>query len=166
MKVFQTLLCIAVLPRILATFVKLSVSDGVWAVYLALREICDAILAPVVEPDQLKDLQHMIAEFLRTFVEIFGAEKLLPKFHYLLHYPRQIALFGPLKILWCMRFEAKHQYFKKLAVTANNNKNLCYTLAKRHQSDCVVRCQQMTFFRRRKMDAVLRPMLLVFCVQI
>ena len=82
------------LPRILATLVELSVSDGVWAVYLALHKICDVIFAPVVELDQLKDLQHMIAEFMRTFVEIFGAEKLLPKFHYLLHYPRQIALFN------------------------------------------------------------------------
>ena len=32
-----------------------------------------------------------------------------------------------------MRFEGKHQYFKKLARNICNFKNVCYTLAKRHQ---------------------------------
>ena len=121
------------LPRILAPFVDVSVIDDVWSVYLLLREICDILFAPAVERDQLGHLQHLIATFLGTFVQVFGVDKFLPKFHYMMHYPRQIALFGPLKNLWCMRFEGKHQYFKKVAVVANNSKNFCYTLAKRHQ---------------------------------
>jgi hypothetical protein len=32
-----------------------------------------------------------------------------------------------------MRYEAKHSYFKKLAVSSGNFINLPYTLAKRHQ---------------------------------
>ncbi|KAL1442095.1 hypothetical protein MTO96_007991 [Rhipicephalus appendiculatus] len=32
-----------------------------------------------------------------------------------------------------MRFEAKHQYFKKMAACVKNFKNLTFTLAKRHQ---------------------------------
>jgi len=32
-----------------------------------------------------------------------------------------------------MRFEAKHQYFKKLAGVEKSHKNVCFSLAKRHQ---------------------------------
>ena len=41
---------------------------------------------------------------------------------------------GPLVRNWAMRFEAKHNYFKKLANKINNFKNVTYSLAKRHQS--------------------------------
>ncbi len=41
---------------------------------------------------------------------------------------------GPMMTSWCMRFEAKHQYFKKLAAGLGNFKNLALTLATRHQN--------------------------------
>ncbi|CAF2929519.1 unnamed protein product [Rotaria sp. Silwood2] len=42
-------------------------------------------------------------------------------------------MYGPSIRHWCMRFEAKHQIFKQLAVKSNNFKNILYTLSKRHQ---------------------------------
>ena len=33
-----------------------------------------------------------------------------------------------------MRFEAKHNYFKKLVDSINNFKNIAYSLARRHQA--------------------------------
>ena len=33
-----------------------------------------------------------------------------------------------------MRFEAKHNYFKKLAHNLNNFKNITYSLSRRHQA--------------------------------
>ena len=33
-----------------------------------------------------------------------------------------------------MRFEAKHNYFKKLVERINNFKNISYSLARRHQA--------------------------------
>ena len=42
--------------------------------------------------------------------------------------------FGPPSRYWCMRFEAKHSYFKKLAHVVKNFKNIPKTLAERHQS--------------------------------
>ena len=41
--------------------------------------------------------------------------------------------YGPLVRHWCMRFEAKHSYFKKLSQKIGNYKNISLTLAKRHQ---------------------------------
>lgn len=41
---------------------------------------------------------------------------------------------GPMMTHWCMRFEAKHRYFKQLATAIGNYTNLPWTLAERHQS--------------------------------
>lgn len=34
---------------------------------------------------------------------------------------------------WCMRYEAKHNYFKDLALKMKCFKNICKSLAERHQ---------------------------------
>lgn len=56
-----------------------------------------------------------------------------PKLHYLLHYSKYIIKFGPPCRYWGMRFEAKHSYFKGIASKVKNFKNICLTLATRHQ---------------------------------
>uniref|UniRef100_A0A8P4K3W5 Sterile alpha motif domain-containing protein 3 n=1 Tax=Dicentrarchus labrax TaxID=13489 RepID=A0A8P4K3W5_DICLA len=58
---------------------------------------------------------------------------LKPKHHYLNHYPELIVQFGPLIHLWTLRFESKDTYFKQCARRLHNFKNLCGTLAERHQ---------------------------------
>lgn len=40
---------------------------------------------------------------------------------------------GPLSHLWCLRFEAKHQHFKRVAKVVGNFTNIAKTLAYRHQ---------------------------------
>ncbi|KAJ1521834.1 hypothetical protein ONE63_003469 [Megalurothrips usitatus] len=52
-----------------------------------------------------------------------------PKHHYLRHYADLIRLCGPIIHLWGMRFEHKHQFFKKVARTCNNFINLLLTLS-------------------------------------
>ena len=42
-------------------------------------------------------------------------------------------MFGPLIRTWCMRFEAKHAYFKDIVRRLKTFKNLPLSLAKRHQ---------------------------------
>lgn len=41
--------------------------------------------------------------------------------------------YGPLVNYWCMRYEAKHSFFKKLSSIIGNYINLPLTMAKRHQ---------------------------------
>ena len=120
--------------RMLPFFVgyRVAVANPHWLLYLQLRDIVDYILSPSFPLDKLSYLQVLIEEFLGTFINLFPG-KMTPKFHFLLHYPALIKKFGPLKYLWCMRFEAKHQYFKKLASVSRNFKNIAKTLANRHQ---------------------------------
>ena len=48
---------------------------------------------------------------------------------------------GPLIRNWCMRFEAKHKYFKKMAQTLGNFTNIAKSLANQHQR---YMCYKMT----------------------
>ena len=41
---------------------------------------------------------------------------------------------GPLIRMWCMRYEAKHSYFRKMAHVIHNFKNVAKSLATHHQS--------------------------------
>ena len=48
---------------------------------------------------------------------------------------------GPLVRSWCMRYEAKHHYFKRLAISLGNFINLPFSLSKRHQEGVSYRLQ-------------------------
>lgn len=56
-----------------------------------------------------------------------------PKRHFLLHHPRVMQLVGPLVKISCIRFESRHQEGKKAARAAISRKNVCKTIAIRHQ---------------------------------
>lgn len=70
-------------------------------------------------------------EFLRLFSEQNPPRLLTAKFHFLLHYARVIQNSGPLKHLWSMRFEAKHQHMKSQAKIMYSRRNICYSFAKK-----------------------------------
>ncbi|XP_064475511.1 uncharacterized protein LOC135389386 [Ornithodoros turicata] len=85
-----------------------------WEIYLQLRGIVEIIFADELLKDYLAYLQDEIRLFLSAFSAMYPG-KMIPKMHFLLHYPRVISELGPLKQYWCMRFEAKHQYIKMIA---------------------------------------------------
>ncbi|XP_067300110.1 uncharacterized protein [Pseudorasbora parva] len=107
-------------------------TDCLWRLYLLLREIVDIVIAPVIRRSWIPYLSEKIVEFLSTFHQHFPG-KITPKMHYMIHYPRLILSYGPLVHLSCLRFEAKHQYFKRVARVLGNFKNITKTLARRHQ---------------------------------
>ncbi|KAI2645908.1 hypothetical protein H4Q32_025254 [Labeo rohita] len=88
----------------------------VWQLILQLREIVELVCAPNISSGQT-----------------FRDRVLKPKHHFLNHYPELIAHFEPLICLWTLRFESKHGYFKRCLRKLHNFKNLCGSLAERHQ---------------------------------
>lgn len=70
-------------------------------------------------------------EFLRLFNKPDNPRPLPPKAHLILHYARIIKQSGPLKHLWAMRFEAKHQQCKAYAKVCHSRRNLCLSIAKK-----------------------------------
>ena len=120
-----------IMPQILGQY--MDEGNDAWLCYLLLREVTDLVFAPVIERSCLTFLEDLIAQFLTHYVSVFGVGQLTPKHHYMIHYPRLISLYGPLRHLWCMRFEAKHQYFKSVISSLGNYINVTSTMANRHQ---------------------------------
>lgn len=101
----------------------------------SLLKIMSIVFAPRISFDMLNDLQSLVEEHLKLFKLEFKSN-IIPKQHFMLHYPTALRKMGPLIDLWCMRYEAKHGILKYMAVKYRNYKNLAKTLA--------VRCQQMS----------------------
>ncbi|XP_065681548.1 uncharacterized protein LOC124811327 [Hydra vulgaris] len=82
--------------------------DNVWVVFLLLKQIV---------------------------LYSFGLCGLTLKFHNLIHYPRIIKMLGSLSHMWVMRCEGKLRGFRRTASSVENFKNVCKTVAIRHQMD-------------------------------
>jgi hypothetical protein len=103
-----------------------------WTLYLLCREICEIILAPVIDPAWLPYLEMKIAHHHALLQEI-APQAFIPKIHFVTHYPRLLLTYGPLRHLWAMRFEATHQYFKQLIRKTRSHVNVTSVLATRFQ---------------------------------
>jgi len=121
--------------RLLALLVGdvIALDDEFWELHLLCREICEIILAPVVDPAWLPYLQVLISKHHKLLASI-APHAFIPKIHFITHYPRLMIEYGPLRHFWVMRFEAAHQYLKRIAQRVRNFKNITSTLAKRHQA--------------------------------
>lgn len=101
-----------------------------WSLLLLLLQIINIIFSPSVTLGMTVLLKHLIKEHHELFKELYPGRNLIPKHHFMIHYPSCIRKIGPLIHMWSMRFEAKHRIFKN---TLKNFKNITKSLAKRHQ---------------------------------
>lgn len=107
--------------------------EPAWLVLMDLKDITELVVAPVHCDDSLAFLESKITEHRHRYKDLFPDIKLLPKHHYLEHYPQMIKLFGPAVGQWTMRFEAKHGFFKRVIRHTNCFKNVPLSLASKHQ---------------------------------
>ncbi|CAN7951622.1 unnamed protein product [Ixodes pacificus] len=104
-----------------------------WSVLLQLHNIVTLVLSEKITEDWVAYLEVLVKDFVEAFTAMYPTAEVLPKMHYMVHYARLTAALGPLRQYWCLRFEAKHQYFKSMASKVKNFINICKTLATRHQ---------------------------------
>ena len=64
--------------------------DEHWQHYLQLLEIIDIVFSPAVSTDDLGVLEGIIDEYLHNFTQIYPGKSVIPKMHYLVHYPSHI----------------------------------------------------------------------------
>lgn len=117
--------------------------------------------SPVISEETIQELENSIEAHLNLFKELFPTVNITPKMHYMVHLPNQIRQLGPLVRHCCLRFEARHRYFKDLA-PQQNFKNICLSLGERCQFDDCADCeienpiQHPLFQRKRKLDPTKR----------
>lgn len=104
-----------------------------WQILMVLKDVVELVVAPTHTEDSVAYLECKISEHRKRYQELFPNVQLLPKHHYLDHYPGLIRQFGPLVGLWTMRFEAKHSFFKHVIRHSNCFKNVPLSLAFKHQ---------------------------------
>ncbi|KAL3981345.1 alpha-tectorin [Sarotherodon galilaeus] len=107
------------------------VGDSYWHLLLLLLQIVNIVFSPVLSEGMTIYLKHLIIDHHQLFKQLFPTLSLLPKHHFMIHYPRSIRNIGPILHMWCMCYEAKHNFFKK---QLKSFKNITMTLAKKHQS--------------------------------
>lgn len=107
--------------------------EPAWQVLMDLKDIVELVVSPVHTDESISYLEMKISEHRQRYQELFPDVKLLPKHHFLEHYPEMVKSFGPLVHLWTMRFEAKHSFFKQVTRHTNCFKNVPRSLAVKHQ---------------------------------
>lgn len=112
---------------------KVPEHEPVWQVLLDLKQIVELVVSPLHSEESIAYLESKISDHRHRYQEVFPNNKLLPKHHYIEHYPQLIQLFGPLVGLWTIRFEAKHSFLKKIMKHTSCFKNVPLSLAVKHQ---------------------------------
>lgn len=100
----------------------------VWKFFLNLQSLLDLCLRSNYTDETLKSLESCISFHNKDYVKLFK-EDLKPKAHFLIHYTTMIKRLGPLKHMWCLRFEAKHKELKLYCKVNYSRINICYSLA-------------------------------------
>ncbi|PIK50491.1 hypothetical protein BSL78_12620 [Apostichopus japonicus] len=127
----QALCLCRLLPLMVGSFIPQDSKE--WQVLLKLLDVVQYCMSKKVTRALTIFLADLIEEFLTMYFEAFPHVSMKPKAHYLVHYPEMLLQYGPLINTWTLRFEGKHNYFKETARTSKNRKNVCKTLATRHE---------------------------------
>lgn len=103
-----------------------------WNLYISLRKICDIIFNVSISMGDVDSLKTLISEHHFIYSSLLH-QNLKPKHHHMIHYPNIILKSGPLVNIWSMRFEAKHKSLKNISTISCSKKDICWTIALRHQ---------------------------------
>lgn len=98
-----------------------------------LKVIVELVASPFHTNDSISYWQCKISEPRQAYLDLISENLLLPKHHFLEHYPEMIGLFRPLVLLWTVTFVAKHCYIKQVVWHTTFFKNITLTLVSKHQ---------------------------------
>ena len=117
-----------------------------WRIFLKFVFVVRFVICPNFSETDLLSLQEAIEDLIGCFFSHYSHLRVTPKFHYLLHYPSQIRKHGALFDITTLRFESKNSQVKTFAKTSKCFRNICKTIAKKHQQWISLRIAQQDFF--------------------
>ena len=93
-------------------------NDPLWVCWCAHLDYLNSLLSYSFTPDSVVQLDRLIYRHQTLFSACYpGYWK--PKMAMICHFPMDILRGGPPRLLWCMRFEAMNQVFKRIMVGSN-----------------------------------------------
>ena len=126
----QCMLLCQILPFLIGDCIP--EGDKYWNCFVLLLKIIGIMLSQTISKGQCSLLALLVEEHHTLFKELHSESAILPKSHFMIHYPEQIFALGLLVRSWTIRYEAKLSLFKK-AARIGNFKNIALTLSQRHQ---------------------------------
>ena len=120
---------VQILPYIIGP--RIPENDQYWMNYLRLLQIVLLCTSSYCSTETSELLRILISLYLEEFKKLYTEASFIPKMHYMLHFPKQMKLYGPTRHHWCMRYEGKHGFFKKKKY--RNFRNVAFSMAKDHQ---------------------------------
>lgn len=123
------------LPFVLYRFKDVPELSPMWKCVQLLLKFLVFAYSQELSEQELTELESITTRFLKQFLECTKEQQknLTPKLHFMLHYANIIRMVGPLVYMSTIRYEAKHQAFKRISRKTNNFRNICKTLATKHQ---------------------------------
>lgn len=94
---------------------------------ILLCQIVQIVVSPVLETATIQYLEEIVSQHHQQYEKCYGAEKVFPKLHMMIHLIEQIKLHGPLRHHWTFRLEGKNAVSK--AKKYFNFKNLPFSVA-------------------------------------
>jgi len=108
-----------ILPYIIGT--KVPHDCAQWINFLRLVQITFLATCPIATSETAGQISQLVTTHHLLFREHYPKATITPKMHYLVHLPKQLLKFGPLRHHWCLRFEAKHAFFKSFRMKCFKN---------------------------------------------
>lgn len=105
--------------------------NGVWRLYLILREIVEIVTCPVFEKGVDLYLETLVKEHHELYLYYFGHLK--PKHHFMVHYALLLRRNGPLILLCALMCERNHRRGKLYAHVTNSRVDLALSVALKFQ---------------------------------
>jgi hypothetical protein len=136
-KALSIALHVRLMPLVVTSLVELEEDCELVQLLATIHSINEIMLADCLVPEDAYRLQTIIVKYFtlrQACCEKYPSfSKLVPKNHYLEHYPSQILAFGPFTSVWTARYESRHRDFVNWCESSKNFINILKTLAFKNQ---------------------------------
>ena len=110
-----------------------------------LIKITQVLMSETDDEADIIRMEKAISDWLKEFRNQYPEYHMKPKFNYLVHYGDHMRKYGPPRRYATIRFEAKHQELKEYLRVSKNRRNVCATMAKKHQVTMSVKSADPSF---------------------
>ena len=122
------------------------VDDQIWDIVLRLSGYLELLMSFELSQGAVERMDCTLRSLYERISIVLPECEMKPKFHFGIHYGMQTRLNGPPRTRFTLRYESKHMAMKQPLNNSKNRKNICLTVANRHQAQLYLRLREENFF--------------------